>query len=209
MAKKNKTNWALLGAVAGVCLAPFTGGASLAMAGKVLVPTLLASGGLGFIGGKVVEAAVDNVSGDDGSLDKNLEVWKVQTDQWKALMDANRAEVERLQKERENNFNAFKQNNDEVARLNAIINDPNRTEEEKSNARKRIVLLEDENKQLKEKMDKIDKKLEELSKAPVAPSRPWSSYLPNLSAFDKIILASGTVLILYLIIPTDKKNKKS
>jgi len=51
------------------------------MAGKVLVPTLLASGGLGFVGGKVVEAAVNGSNDDDNSVNQNLEAWKLERQQ--------------------------------------------------------------------------------------------------------------------------------
>jgi len=118
-------------------------------------------------------------------------------------MEANRAEVERLRQERADKEKKIKNNNDEVARLNSIINNPHSTEEEKKNAKKRIVLLEDDNKKLKKDLAKIIKDIEEKSKTPPAPSKPWS--FPKLSLVDKVLLASGTVLIIYLLIPDKKK----
>ena len=199
MAKK-KTNWPLLGVIVGICAAPLTGGASLAMAGKVLVPTLLASGGLGFVGGKVVEAAVDGSNDDDNSrLDKTLEEWKIKNAQWEAQIKADQEETKRLREERKK----LKHNNEEITRLQTIINNPHSSEEEKSNARKRIILLEDENKDLKEKLDKINEKLEELSKTPPPPEKPWT--FPELGLMDKVIIAGGIVLLVYMLIPDKKK----
>ena len=206
MAKK-KINWGLVGAIVGVCAAPFTGGASLVMAGKVLVPTLIAAGGLGYAGGKIAEATgiLDSSGGDDDSLNKNLDAWKIQNEQWKVLVDANREETKRLREERETNDKKIKLNNDETDRLRAIINNPQSTDEEKNNAKKRIVLLETEVKNLKEKNKKIDKDVEEKSKIPSAPSQPWS--LPNLKFIDKVILGGGITLITYLLISKDEKKK--
>jgi hypothetical protein len=87
-------------------------------------------------------------------------------------MEANRVEVERLRQERADKESKIKNNNDEVARLNSIINDPNRTQEEKDNARKRIILLEDDNKKLRKNLDKLAKDIENKSKIPPAPSKP-------------------------------------
>jgi hypothetical protein len=87
-------------------------------------------------------------------------------------MEANRAEVEKLRQERANKESKIKNNNDEVARLNAIINNPHSSEEEKRNAKKRIVLLEDDNKKLKKDLAKIAKDIENKSKVPPAPSKP-------------------------------------
>jgi predicted nuclease with TOPRIM domain len=79
--------------------------------------------------------------------------------------------MERLKKVAEEEKEKLKENNKELERLRAVINNPHATEEEKNNARKRIVILEDENKDLKEKLNKISKKLDDLGKAP-PPSRP-------------------------------------
>jgi hypothetical protein len=66
------------------------------------------------------------------------------------------------------------------------------------------VILEDENKDLKKKLDKISEKLDNLSKVPPAPSRPWN--LPNLKLIDKALIAGGVVLLFYLLIPENKKK---
>ena len=88
------------------------------------------------------------------------------------LVKVNREEVKRLREEREVNEKKLKSNNDEVARLSAIVNNPNSTDEEKNNAKKRIVLLEDDKKKLKQALARIDKELEEKNKTPIAPSKP-------------------------------------
>src|SRR5205085_6384095 len=116
---------------------------------------------------------------------------------------AKQEEIEKIRKERLNKEKKIKNNNDEVARLNSIINNPHSTEEEKKNAKKRIVLLEDDNKKLKKELTKLIKDIEEKSKIPSAPSKPWS--FPKLSLVDKALLASGAALIIYLLIPDKKK----
>jgi len=102
MNQKNKLNWPLLGAVAGICAAPFTGGASLWLA----VPS---SAGLGLVGGSLIRATgLFDKNNDDSNLNANLETWKLQHEQWQKLVDANRLETERLRKEREENNKLIK-----------------------------------------------------------------------------------------------------
>ena len=189
-----KPNWALLGTIAGVCAAPFTGGASL-----------LATGGLGFVGGKIIETTgLFNSDSSDDNTSQIMKQWEMQNEQWKEMVKLNREEVERLRKEREDKEKKIKNNNDEVAKLNAIINNPHSSEEEKKNAKKRIVLLEDDNKKLKKELAKIAKDIENKSKVPPAPSKPWN--FPKLGLLDKVLLASGAVLLIYLLIPESKKK---
>nr|CAG8563169.1 14964_t:CDS:10 [Entrophospora candida] len=76
-----------------------------------------------------------------------------------ALDRTDREKIERLRKEAEQEKEKVKHDNEEVDRLNTVINNFHASEEEKSNARKHIVLLEDENKDIKEKLSKIGKKL--------------------------------------------------
>ncbi|WNE40196.1 MAG: Chromosome partition protein Smc [Mycoplasmataceae bacterium] len=184
-----------MGAIVGVCAAPFTAGASLGVAAAL--------GGIGFVGGKAAEATGILDNGDD-SNDTKMEAWKVQNDQWLALVQANRAEVEQLRKDRDSKEGKIKHNNDEVSRLNSIINNPNSTPEEKSNAKKRIVLLEDSNKQLKKDIAKLEQDISDKSKTPPQPSKPW--ILPNLKFVDKVMIAGGVVLLVYLLIPNKKKD---
>src|SRR5690348_4774791 len=122
-------------------------------------------------------------------------------------MAANQAERDRLREEKEKNDKDKKKNDDEVARLNAIINNPHSTEEEKKNARNRIVLLEGEIKELKAKNKKLDENIEKLSKNPPLPSRSFSSYLPKLSVFDKLIAAGAISLMLYVVFIKEDKKK--
>jgi hypothetical protein len=201
-----KLDWGLVGAIGGVCLAPFTGGATLTwtIAG--------ASAGLGFAGGKILEGAGilgnnNNSNNDNNNANQNLEAFKLQTEQWKELVKAREEESKRLREEKDEENKKLKHNNEEIERLRSVINNPHASEEEKNNAKKRIVILEDENKDLKKKLDKISEKLDDLSKVPPAPSRPWN--LPNLSnlkLIDKALIAGGVVLLIYLLIPESKKK---
>jgi chromosome segregation ATPase len=108
----------------------------------------------------------------EDSTTKKLDEIKAQNEAWNAKLAANQAERDRLKEEREKNERDKKKNDDEIARLNAIINNPHSTDEEKKNARNRIVLLEGEIKDLKIKNKKLDENIEKLSKNPPMPSRP-------------------------------------
>jgi len=168
--------------IASIIAAPFTGGVSL----------------LGLVAPYVFGGS------DDNNSNQIMKSWEMQNEQWKIMIEANREEVKRLREERAAKENKIKNNSDEVARLNAIINNPHSSEEEKNNAKKRIVLLEDDNKKLKKDLAKLVKDIEEKSKVPPAPSKPWS--FPKLGLLDKVLLASGTVLLIYLLIPENKKK---
>src|SRR5207248_10005214 len=110
-------------------------------------------------------------------------------------------------KEKEKDENEIKKNNEEIRRLKTIIDDPNRSDEEKERARKRIVLLETENRKLKDKNKERDKQIEEKSKVPPAPSAPLGLSLPKLSAYDKMLIATVALLIIYfLFLREDKKR---
>ncbi|CAI2184648.1 4132_t:CDS:10 [Funneliformis geosporum] len=95
-------------------------------------------------------------------------------------MKANQEEVERLRKDREKDEEHAKKNNEEIRRLKTVIDDPNRSDEEKERARKRIVLLETENRKLRDKNKERDKQIEEKTKTPPAPSAPLGLSLPKL-----------------------------
>jgi len=171
--------------IASLVAAPFTGGLSLL---GLLAPYVL--------------------GGDDNGLNQNLEIWKIQNEQYKIQTAANQAEVERLRKEREDLEQKQKHNNDEIARINSIINNPNSTEEERTNAKKRLVLLETDNKKLRKALDDLENIIKvKINNPPAPPSRPLGSYLPNLKFMDKIILAGGITLLVYLVIIKDDKKK--
>lgn len=202
MAKK-KSNWALLGAVAGVCAAPFTGGTSLAL-------TAAACGGLGFVGGKVVESALDNNSDDNSNIQTLQESWKIQNDQWKTMMEQNRAEIERMRQERIKKEEKIKKNDQEIDNLKSKLNDPNISEEEKKTIRNKLIIFEDDNKQLKKEIEKLKKDEEKKEKEkPTPPPTPTSLpglNLPKFSAYDKLLVAAIAIIIIYYLFLRDKKR---
>ncbi|CAG8684002.1 2409_t:CDS:10, partial [Gigaspora margarita] len=72
-------------------------------------------------------------------------------------------------------------------KLRAIINDPNKSEEEKNTARKRLVILEGENRKLKDTLRNLNDKIKNKENStPTPPSAPLGLSLPKLSAYDKI-----------------------
>jgi chromosome segregation ATPase len=117
-------------------------------------------------------------SGDDNdnSTQQLLEQQKLQNEQYKLQVEERRSELERLRKEKEKDEQKLKQNNEEIDRLRLIINDPNKSEEDKNRARSRMIVLEDENRKLKNKLGKLEtdiKKIEdEKPTVPTTPSTP-------------------------------------
>ena len=96
--------------------------------------------------------------------------------------------------------------NGEAERITAILNNPHSSEEEKSKARKQLIILEDEIKADKKKLQSLEKELERMrNNPPVPPSVPFS--LPKLKLVDKLILASGLGLVTYLLISKEEKKK--
>jgi len=170
------------------------------------VPTYGASMVLSPTARNLTSKIADNMNNnDDSNINSKLKEWEIKNDQWKAQQETNRLEVERLRKEREENDKKFKNNNDEIARTKAIINNPNSSKEEKSNAKKRIILLETEIKNIKAKNNRIEKDIKEKSQPTPPPSKPW--IFPKLGLTSKIIIASSAVLLVYLVIDKKKKEK--
>ena len=147
-------------------------------------------------------------SGDDNSDTNNkMKQWEIQNEQWKTQMEAQKAELERLRKEREEENNKIKKNNEEINRLRAIINDPNKSEEDKNKARKRLVILEGENRKLKDSLRNLETKIKDKEQPLPAPSAPLGLSLPKFSAYDKMLIAAILVLIIYfLFLREDKKR---
>jgi hypothetical protein len=65
----------------------------------------------------------------------------------------------KLREERDQGRATLNHNNEEITRLNSVINNPHSTNEEKENARKQIVILENENKDIKNKRSDSHDKL--------------------------------------------------
>src|SRR4051794_13423016 len=123
-------------------------------------------------------------------------------------MEAQKAEVERLRKDREEEDKKLKKNNKEIEKLRSIINDPTKSEEEKNNARKKLVLVEGENRKLKNNLKDLNDKIKNKENGvPPPPSAPLGLSLPKFSAYDKMLMAAVIVLIIYfLFLREDKKR---
>ena len=183
--------------------------AALDITGALLVP---ATFGTSMVLSPTARGLVGNVLGggsDDSSTQQLLEQQKLQNEQYKLQMEERRAELERLRKEREKDEQKVKQNNEEIERLRLIINDPNKSDEDKNRARSRMIVLEDENRKLKAKLGELEKDIKKIEDdkppAPTTPSIPWK--FPKLSAYDKLLAGAILVLIIYfLFLREDKKR---
>ena len=195
MAKKKYNFWSFCQDAVAVGFSTVTFGASM-----VLSPTAR-----GLVG-----SMVDGFGGGDDSSEVNskLKEWEIKNEQWKTQMEAQKAEIERLRKEREGENEKIKKNNEEIDRLRTIINDPNKSDDEKDRARKRIVILDGENRNLKKKVDDLETKIKgkEDEKLP-APGTPLGLSLPKFSAYDKLLAAAILVLIIYFLFLRDDKKR--
>ena len=191
MTKKKYGFWDVAGDITGALLTPFTYGASL-----TLSPT--------------ARGLVGNVLGSSGSdssdTDNKLKQWEIQNEQWKTQMETQKAELERLRKERQEEDKKIRKNNEEIDRLRTIINDPNKSDEEKDRARKRLVILEGENRKLKDNLRDLETKIKDKEQPLPAPSAPLGLSLPKLSSYDKMLMAAVALLIIYfLFLKEDRK----
>ena len=201
MTKKEKNKWAILGAIAGVCAAPFTGGTSLGW-------TMAACGGLGLVGGKVFGEVFEGGGGDNEGINQLQQNYQAQLDQWKLLSEERRKDLENYKKDKDEVTQKIKNNNEEIERLRAILNNPNSSEEDKNNARKKLVILEDENNDLKGRLRDLEDKIKNAENdKPPAPTSPISVKFPKFSAYDKLLMTGVLVLIIYFLFLRDNKNK--
>ena len=187
--------WSAAGDITGALLAPFTYGASL-----TLSPT--------------ARGLVENVLGgssdnDNDSINQAQQNYQTQMEQWKLLSEERRQELERLRQKELEKEKQIKRNEEEINSLKSKIDDPNTSEEEKIKLKKRLIVLEDDNKKLKGELTiirtQIKTKEDEKPIVPTTPSAPWK--LPKLSAYDKMLIAAVLVLIIYfLFLREDKKR---
>lgn len=194
MTKKKYGFWDAALDITGALLAPATFGTSMVLSptARGLVENVLGSGG-----------------SDDNSTQQLLEQQKLQNEQYKLQVEERREELKKLRKEREKDEQKIKQNNEEIDRLRLIINDPNKSDEEKNRARSRMIVLEDENKKLKGKLGELEKEIKKIEddkpSVPNNSSIPWK--LPKLSAYDKLLAGAILVLIIYFLFLREDKRR--
>ena len=195
MTKKKYGFWDAVGDITGAVLAVPTFGASMVLSptARGLVGNVLGSGG-----------------GDDNSgIIQAQQNYQAQMEQWKLLSEERRKDLENLRKDKDEIAQKIKTNDEEMDKLRAIINDPNKSDEEKNNARRKLVILEGENESLKSRLGDLEKKIKDLEAekppTPTTPSIPWK--FPKLSAYDKLLAGAILVLIIYfLFLREDKKR---
>ena len=183
----------LLMDIGAIAAAPFTYGASL-----VASPSAHALIGdtIGSIGG----------GSDNRGIEQAQESYKNQLEQYKTLSEERRKDLERLQKELEETTQKIKSNDEEMDRLRAIINDPNKSEDEKSDARKKLDIIEGENDDLKRKLRGLEDKVKEIeNNKPTVPAVPWN--LPKLNAYDKLLMTGVLALVIYYLFLKEDKKK--
>ena len=159
MAKKKYGLSGLAGDIIGVVFAVPTFGASMVLSptARGLVGDVLGGGG----------------NDDDNNIQQLLEQQKLQNEQFKTMMEQNRAELEKIRKEREDKEKKIKDNEKELDALRSKLNNPDTTPEEKERIKKQIILLETDNKQLKQEVEKLKKDEENKEKEkPILPPIP-------------------------------------
>jgi predicted nucleic acid-binding Zn-ribbon protein len=92
------------------------------------------------------------------------------------LSEERRAELERLRQKEVEKEKQIKRNEEEINSLKSKLNDPNTSPEEKDKLKKRIAILDDDNKKLKGELTsirtQITTKENETPPTPTAPSTP-------------------------------------
>ena len=195
MAKKKYGFWDAVGDITGALLAGPTFGASM-----VLSPTAR-----GLVGNVLGGSSDDDNSG----IIQAQQNYQAQMEQWKALSEERRQELERLRKKEAEKEKQIKRNEEEINSLKTKLNDPNVSDEEKNKIKKRLIVLEDDNKRLKGELTAIQTQIktaeDEKPPTPTTPTTPWK--FPKLSAYDKALIAGIMILIIYfLFLREDKKR---
>ena len=194
MTRKKYGFWDAVGDLTGALLAVPTYGASLTLSptARGLVGNVLGGG-----------------SGNDSdSINQTQQNYQAQMEQWKALSEERRQELERLRQKETEKEKEIKRNEEEIKSLKSKLEDPNLSDEEKSKLKKRLIVLEDTNKRLKGELTTIKNQIEtkENDKPPMpTPSTPWK--FPKLSAYDKMLIAAVLVLIIYFLFLREDKRK--
>ena len=130
-------------------------------------------------------------------------------EQWKALSEERRKELERLRQKETEKEKQIKRNEEEINSLKSKLNDSNISPEEKDKIKKRIAILDDDNKRLKGELTSIRTQIktaeDEKPPTPTTPTTPWK--LPKLSAYDKLLAGAILVLIIYFLFLREDKRK--
>ena len=194
MTRKKYGFWDAVGDLTGALLAVPTYGASL-----TLSPTAR-----GLVG-NVLGGSSDN---DSDSINQTQQNYQAQMEQWKALSEERKKELERLREKEEEKQKQIKKNEEEINSLKSKLDNPNLSEEERNKLKKRLIVLEDENKRLKGELTTIKTQITSVENdKPPMPASPNSWKLPKLSAYDKMLMAAVLVLIIYfLFLREDKKR---
>lgn len=183
-----KKEWSLtdkLIATGSVIAAPFTGGMSLA---GLAIP---------FLG-----------SGDNSEEERRRreEEKKERDDQYNKMLEIHNKQHEDNKKNIEATVKELANKNSEVERITAILNNPNSTAEEKSNAKKKLVILEDEIRETKKKLKQLEEKQKHLEDNPPKPKDlPWK--LPKIDITTKVIIAGSVLLLTYFVFVKDREEK--
>ena len=139
--KENKLK--IAGAVIGICLAPVTGGTSMA----------LAYGGIGLMAGAAIDADVKKRENENKQLNLKTEISKQIRD-----------EIEKLQNERSSEASQLNNLDQQIAQKQNKLNDPNTPEQEKIQIRSEIASLVSQRSSIQTRIKNLDDKIENLIK---------------------------------------------
>jgi len=96
--------------------------------------------------------------------------------------------------------------------LNNKLNDPNISAEEKERIKKQIIVLEEDNRKLKQSVEQKKKQEQQKEKEkptpPPAPVPSFTSNLPKLSTTDKLIIAGALSLTVYFLFLRDNRDRR-
>lgn len=174
----------IAGGLAGICLAPITGGTSLA----------IAYGAIGFVAGMAIDADVKKRENENQKI----------TLAGKAG-EAIQGQVSNLQNARNKVVQESEELIKEIQKHRTKLNDPNATQEDKELAKKMIPIIQNQLDEKSKQVSDYDKKIEELLKnIPGVDDKKGGLGIGNMDTQTKLIIGGVVFLVAYFVLIKDK-----
>jgi len=182
--KENKAK--IAGAVAGVLLAPVTGGTSLA----------IGLGAAGFIAGSTIDADIKKRENENKQLNLKGEVSK-----------QIREEINNLQNDRSQETSQLNNLDQQIAQKQNKLNDPNVSESEKAQTRSELATFVSQRSSIQTRIKRLDEKIESLIKQGNK-TVTGRGGLSNLEMNHETKLIIGVIIFLVIYFTLIKEKEK-
>ena len=195
--------WGILGAICGICAAPFTGGASLAL-------TCAACAGIGYVSGTVLGEVIDNSKQTSQASPEAYNLLGKSIEELNRL----REDLKREQEEGKSQTKTLEKQLEEIQakQQNPELREPHETDESLKN--QELLVINELNRQRK-RTEELESKLSQVEKqtlnvattgANAASGSINNANLGNMannfkpSFTTKLIIAGAVILIVYLLV---------